>query len=407
MATTTGFKVQCPSCEASVTIKNASLIGKKVDCPKCKYRFVVESPDDAEAGGRASRAGQAGGTAVARKSPGKSRADGDEGEAPQKAKSKTTLIVGIVLVVVTVLVLGAAGAYFGARFEDDKPAGGGGSSGGGGGTSTPKPNPGGTTTGGNSGNAGTNDGSGTDPVAKNDGPAVPAAGGAGAVRDETNLLPNDAEWVADVDVEKVRNTPAGSAMFDPSKQMVGLFKEHLGIPVSDIERVVGSGGSGGAWSFTVIKTKNSIKEDALRDKAELREPIGTIMKRDYYLAKDNPVFDMVGNFFATKLKDIGFVIEPPAGPREITVCLLDSKTLVVADKAVMEQFLNADAQPDYRSKLTTAPAGMEPAPGMPGGIIPSVPGGIIPSVPGGGAGGPPSAPGGGAGGQPGGKPQSD
>src|SRR5262249_16833941 len=145
---------------------------------------------------------------------------------------------------------------------------------------------------------------------------------------------------------------------------------------NDIERVVGSGGSAGAWSFTVIKTKSSISEEALRTAAELGEPIGNINKRDYYLAKDNPVFDMVGNFFATKLKDMAFVIDPPAGPREMTICLLDSRTLVVADKAVMEKFLNADAQPDYRSKLTNAPAGMGqgPVPGMPG-IIPSVPGG--------------------------------
>ena len=50
MATTTAaFKVQCPSCEAMVTIKNASLVGKKIDCPKCKYRFAVPSPDDLDA----------------------------------------------------------------------------------------------------------------------------------------------------------------------------------------------------------------------------------------------------------------------------------------------------------------------------------------------------------------------
>src|SRR5262249_37927498 len=227
------FKVQCPSCEASVTIKNASLIGKKVDCPKCKYRFVVESPDDAEAGGRASRAGQAGGTAVARKSPGKSRAEGDEGAAPKKGKPKTTLIGGSVLGVVTALGLGAAAPHFGGLFDDDKTTGSGGSSGGGGGSGTSKQNPGGPSTPGNSGNGG-----GGDPVVRGDNPAGSPAG-AGAVRDETNLLPNDADWVADVNVEKVRNTPAGSAMFDPSKQMVGLFKDHLSIPVHEIEPVGG------------------------------------------------------------------------------------------------------------------------------------------------------------------------
>src|SRR5438309_1699071 len=44
MATTAGFKQQCPSCEAWVPIRDPNLIGKKIDCPKCKYRFVVEEP---------------------------------------------------------------------------------------------------------------------------------------------------------------------------------------------------------------------------------------------------------------------------------------------------------------------------------------------------------------------------
>src|SRR5262249_53201265 len=44
MATTAGFKQQCPSCEAMVPIRDANLVGRKIDCPKCKYRFVVEDP---------------------------------------------------------------------------------------------------------------------------------------------------------------------------------------------------------------------------------------------------------------------------------------------------------------------------------------------------------------------------
>src|SRR5947209_4105403 len=45
MAANTSFKVQCPSCEAMVPIRDSNLVGKKIDCPKCKYRFVVEEPD--------------------------------------------------------------------------------------------------------------------------------------------------------------------------------------------------------------------------------------------------------------------------------------------------------------------------------------------------------------------------
>ena len=44
MATTSGFKQQCPSCEAMVPIRDPGLVGRKIDCPKCKYRFVVEKP---------------------------------------------------------------------------------------------------------------------------------------------------------------------------------------------------------------------------------------------------------------------------------------------------------------------------------------------------------------------------
>ena len=48
MATSSGFKQQCPSCEAMVPIKDPGFIGRKIDCPKCKYRFVVEDPGEAE-----------------------------------------------------------------------------------------------------------------------------------------------------------------------------------------------------------------------------------------------------------------------------------------------------------------------------------------------------------------------
>ncbi len=44
MATSTSFKQECPSCEALVPIKDASLVGRKIDCPKCKFRFTVAAP---------------------------------------------------------------------------------------------------------------------------------------------------------------------------------------------------------------------------------------------------------------------------------------------------------------------------------------------------------------------------
>src|SRR5438132_9397274 len=52
MAANISFKQQCPSCEAMVTIKDDSLIGRKIDCPKCKYRFVVEEPVEEDEDGK-------------------------------------------------------------------------------------------------------------------------------------------------------------------------------------------------------------------------------------------------------------------------------------------------------------------------------------------------------------------
>ena len=45
----TAFKQECPSCEAQVTIRDASLVGKKVKCPTCKYAFVIVAPKAAPA----------------------------------------------------------------------------------------------------------------------------------------------------------------------------------------------------------------------------------------------------------------------------------------------------------------------------------------------------------------------
>src|SRR5438477_7382242 len=97
MPANTSFKVQCPSCEAQVPVRDPALVGKKIDCPKCKYRFVVEDPGD-------------------------EMLDGDE--APRRARprpkkktgSNNMLILGSVLGLVGVAVLGVGGYFL---FFDD------------------------------------------------------------------------------------------------------------------------------------------------------------------------------------------------------------------------------------------------------------------------------------------------
>ena len=120
MATTTSFKQQCPSCEASVPIRDANLVGRKIDCPKCKYRFVVEDPgasDEAEDEAPKKRRGEEedskrnGKAAKAKGRP--TRDDEDDDETPaKKGGGSTKLMLGVGLAVVAVGILAAVGYYF-------------------------------------------------------------------------------------------------------------------------------------------------------------------------------------------------------------------------------------------------------------------------------------------------------
>ncbi len=47
-ASSSAFKMKCPSCEAAITIRDPKLVGKKIDCQRCKFRFTVEMPAAAE-----------------------------------------------------------------------------------------------------------------------------------------------------------------------------------------------------------------------------------------------------------------------------------------------------------------------------------------------------------------------
>ena len=107
MAANTSFKVACPSCEASVPVRDPNLIGRKIDCPKCKYRFVVEDPngemDDADDRPVAkSKAGRAGAKA-------------------KKKGGNNVLVLGSVLGGIALILLGVCAYFLFIRGEDPKP----------------------------------------------------------------------------------------------------------------------------------------------------------------------------------------------------------------------------------------------------------------------------------------------
>jgi hypothetical protein len=107
MAANTSFKIQCPSCEAMVPVRDPNLVGKKIDCPKCKYRFVVEEPDGDE------------GVLAAAPAQGKPK-----GKPAGKKGGNNVLILGSVLGGIALIVLGV-GLYMliaGGDSTSSKPA---------------------------------------------------------------------------------------------------------------------------------------------------------------------------------------------------------------------------------------------------------------------------------------------
>src|SRR5262245_16105912 len=113
MAANTSFKVQCPSCEAMIPVRDPNLVGKKIDCPKCKYRFVVEDPNGADEGD----ADAPKGAKVAR--------GAGKAKFKKKAGGNNMIVLGSVLGVVAVAILGVVGwLVFGGSGGSGKPASG-------------------------------------------------------------------------------------------------------------------------------------------------------------------------------------------------------------------------------------------------------------------------------------------
>jgi Protein of unknown function (DUF1559) len=378
MATSSGFKVACPSCEAMVPIRDASLVGKKVDCPKCKYRFVVEAPEGAEAavGGAAKKGAPAGrklaavpkaGDGKARGKPLPRRDDDEEDVKPEKKKkgSNTLLIGGVIgVLAIGLLVVG----YF-AFFNDSTPT----KPSGGGGGSTPVASTGPT--------------SPSTEATQGDQAAPDATQGettAAAPADPvglSNLIPEDSQIVIAVDGSKFLNTPIGSSIFETRNGAEDFLKGTLGFGPADVQRYIFSGSHADGWVFNLIRVKTPLKMDALKKVMGLDPKPKTIKNRDYYLIKNNDLVKMLGGFLASELnelKELGITYATPAGGRNLAMNLLDPQTMIIADVEPMERFLNADAQPRKQSQI--APAASDGSESGTPGIPMGPPGGPMPPL---------------------------
>jgi hypothetical protein len=368
MATSTGFKQQCPSCEAMVPIKDAGLIGRKIDCPKCKYRFVVEDPgaaedDEGEDNRRAEKktaqktkpdkngAGAAKGPATkdkvtAQTKPGKKKAADEEGEdgegGPKKGKKKkkadapsNKMMLGLGLAGAGVVALGIAAyfMFFNKGAEPSKPPKKDDSSAK---TSKPATDPKKET---------------PDPTAKNPdekNPPVNEAANKALVASVplSNLLLKKTDYVAHFHFEEIWASPLGNLLLNQFPD--DYVKSRLGFSLRSIDQIIRTASYREGWAFTVVHTTQPVEMKEVIKALDLKphEPVKT-KTQAYEFYFTDPAKDQwhwvnhLGRLSMNKQPDT----EPPSSA-VIAVHAYDSQTLIMADLVAMKQFLNADRHPE-------------------------------------------------------------
>jgi hypothetical protein len=345
MAANTSFKIQCPSCEAMVPIRDPNLVGKKIDCPKCKYRFVVEEPDGDEAGDRPAK----------------------KAFKPKAKKGgNNVLILGGILGGVALIVLGVvvymlmfAGGDTSPQKNVQPPKLAANSTGG------PKPAP--------------------QPPPANPVAATPAADAqaptkaAGAATTEvalepgvqtqiqeiSNLLPNDTQSVISINMDRLRNSTIGQQAFEsPIGFRPETFKAGFGLGVEEMSWFIRAENFGQNWSFNVVKSHRPLTL------ADFQGPLGLkkgakspIQGRNYFVIAKNPLLDHLSSILQSELESRDAQkakTKESSGP--LTLALLDETTVVVADEDPMVEFLQANAEPQKKSQVVGGQGG-DAAPG--------------------------------------------
>ena len=349
------FKMKCPSCEAGVTIKDASLAGKKVECPKCKFRFVVEAPagkppepegsDEKPAAPVPKPKLKPAAAKSSKNKPLPKREDEADGEVKKKlkkqkkAKSNMTLIIGAGLGVLAIGIL--AVAFFTGMFDGEE-------------TSTPAPKGGGQA-------KVTPKKDGTNPDGKD--PNDPDVGKVDpntpkiepprvkidpVAADITNLLPEDSEWVMTIDGSQFVKTPIGSVLFDNGGDPARAFKRWMGFAGSDIERVACAGNQKTSF-FGIIRLKKDLKLEDLQLAMQIDPTARPAGKRYYHSIKSNELFRLLNDYLLVKVKQTGVKMPQPADAQPMALALLDPKTLVIADQPAIESFLKADLKRKFQT----------------------------------------------------------
>ncbi len=317
MASKTGFKQQCPHCEAIVPIKDEELIGKRIRCPKCNEPFRVDDPEGMAATAKTAKPTK--GDAAAKKKSGVKRTPVDDDDEKPKFKKKkgdsNKLVIGlglagvaVVLLVVTVIIV----------MNNNKS------------TSKTTSNP-----------SNPSVSRSTAPEEKSTKPGEEAATtiSLASLSNITNMLPNETQVVINLPMAVIRDNPLGQRMFRDNLGASSRDAGRMGFKLNDVERWIIAAGLGDpVWYFHIIRTTKPVNLEVLKKTLQLKPAAGgPIQGQDYFVTPVNWMES--AKMLPTYLKPSGETSPAGSDSHPLFVRLHDPQTLVIADQFPMKKFL--------------------------------------------------------------------
>lgn len=322
------FKQQCPSCEAMVSIKDETLVGKKTECTKCKFRFLVEAPsknkpaDDKKAPPVKSKA--AGKEAAAKaKQEIKKAESGQKGPKKAGAKNKQMLIIGGAVGGVALVAIVAALFLFSGGEDNSKKQASKGPSG----QRPVTPN-------------GPNDKPEENPEEKpkEEEKAPPVVAKSDGVDPDVSIrLPGDSKVVALIRMESFFNSIFAKVLFNtPGAFNTKDFTKTFGIPLENIEQIMLARSSmlpvfnplKKNWKMAILRSKEPFK------KAHIEKSIS--------LTQEVPIEGLQWSKIAGQLDSLSSLMLGFEINEKLSFFLADSRTIVIASEEKMNDYLKKD-----------------------------------------------------------------
>ncbi len=363
------FKQQCPSCEAMVSIKDESLVGKKTECTKCKYRFLVEAPS------KAKTADDKKSPAVKPKTSGKEAAakakqeikKAESGQKPVKksgAKNKQMLIIGGAVGGVALVAIVAAMFLFS-----------GGDSGKGKMAERPKRNRSSNVTpnGPNDKNDEKTEETKEMPKEEEKSPTTVAKGD-GVDPDVSIRLPNDSKVVMSLQMKNFFDSMIANVLFNTAGAFSrDDFKKTFGVSIEDIDQVMLARSSilpdfnplKKSWKMAIVRSEKPF------NKSHIEQSIA--------LSQEAPIEGLNWSKIGGHLDSLSSLLLGFESTDKISFFLADSRTIVIASEDKMNDYLKKDK--GKPKKIATAAPPEAPKPADPNNPMPPMPTSPMPPMP--------------------------